>query len=331
MTTDFEQPILVLAEYTPFGALANSAGALLGAASQIGTPIAVLVAPPGDVRAIVDALRNLGAAQVLLAQPEDISARATIAEVDAVVAAADLVHPDAILISNSTDGRDIAGRLAARTKSAICVDAVGVARDDEGVLALHSVFGGEYNVQSAASLGSPVITIREGAVEARAAKRDAETIPLTVHPSASPASTRDELEAAAESSSRPELRGASKVVSGGRGLGSQENFALVERLADLLGAAVGASRAAVDAGYISQTHQVGQTGVSVSPQLYIALGISGAIQHRAGMQTAKVVVAINKDANAPIFEVSDFGIVGDLFTVVAQLIQVLEVRKSNSA
>ncbi len=329
MTQFAADSILVLLDVTPEGELAKSSAGLIGAAAQAGTPVALIVAGDDAQAALAAAAGQLGAGTVLTAGLGGADTALTVPIVDALQAAAALVQPDAVLISNSIEGRDVAGRYAVRSQSALSVDAVGVARDDEGIIAHHSVYGGAFTVTSAATFGAPVITVRQGAVDARAdAVAAPETVPLEVAASGAAAATIASFEAEVSTSSRPELRGAAKVVSGGRGLGSEEKFALVEQLADALGAAVGASRAAVDAGYVPYSHQVGQTGVSVSPQLYVALGISGAIQHKAGMQTAKTIVAINKDGDAPIFEVADFGVVGDLFTVVPQLIAALEANKA---
>lgn len=329
MTYFPENPILVVPDITPDGGLAKSTTGLISAASSVGAPVTLIVAPSSRHVELTTAAAALGSGTVLVATLGDETAEPTVQIVDAVSAAAQLARPDAILFSHSAEGRDVAGRFAARSDLAILTDAVGLERDEHGVLALHSVFGGAYNSTSAPTYAAPVITIRQGAIDTVTdAVTTPEPITVDVVPSDHPSATVGAFEAEIVSSSRPELRGAPKVVAGGRGLASQEQFALVGELADALGAAVGASRAAVDAGFVPYSHQVGQTGVSVSPQLYVALGISGAIQHKAGMQTAKTIVAVNKDADAPIFDVADFGVVGDVFTVVPQLIESLAAKRA---
>lgn len=319
--------VLVLVDVAPSGKLRSSAAEVIGAASTIGTPVVLAVAAPGSADLLGTELAALGAAHVLIAESDELATAMVSPQVDALSAAAAAVSPEAVLVSNSIQSRDVAARFAARSGSALAADAVGVSRDEEGIVAHHSVYGGAYSVDSAATAGTLVITLRQGSSSVRAEAKDAGIELLAVQASGVPDGVITSYEETSVVSARPELRGAEVVVSGGRGLGSIENFALVEDLADALGGAIGASRAAVDAGYVPQTSQVGQTGVTVAPQLYIALGISGAIQHRAGMQTAKTIVAINKDADAPIFEIADFGVVGDLFTVVPQLVKAIEAKR----
>lgn len=322
-----QDSVLVLVEVSPSGQVQKSAAGLIGAAAGVGTPVALVVTAPGHGQAAAEQAAAFGAGTVLINETADAATKLSTPAVDALVAAAAQIQPELVLISNSIEGRDVAARYAARTRSALAVDAIGVSRDEEGVVASHSVYGGAYLVDSAATAGTLVVTVRQGAVDARAEAAPLNAQTLEVAAGAAPAATITSIDEAVVESGRPELRGAAKVVSGGRGLGSAEQFELVNELADALGAAVGASRAAVDAGFVPTSYQVGQTGVSVSPQLYIALGISGAIQHRAGMQTSKTIVAVNKDEEAPIFEIADYGIVGDLFSVTPQLTEAVKARK----
>lgn len=322
-----DNSILVLADTSPTGKVLGGTASLIGAAAKIGTPVALVVTSPNASADAVATLESYGAPHILIVETEAVSSTLSGPTVDALSQASQVVAPDAVLILNTLDGRDAAARLAVRTRSGVNVDAVDVARDEEGIIARHAVYGGSYNVDAAVTLGTPIVTLRAGAIDERVPATTAQVTNLDLEATETVSASITNIVEATKNSSRPELRGAAKVVSGGRGLSSREKFSLVGQLADSLGAAVGASRAAVDAGYIPQTHQVGQTGVSVSPQLYVALGISGAIQHRAGMQTAKTIVAINKDADAPIFSIADFGIVGNLFDVVPKVITALEARK----
>lgn len=324
--------ILTFIELTHSGAVAASAKGLLAAAASLGTPIAVVVSAQELGAEAEHQLSQAGATAIDLGLGDKAASVLTGPAVEALEAAVTRHTPAAVLVANSVDGREVAARLAVRVGGAMLNDVVSVRLEGDRIVAGHSIFGGAYDVESAVEGGLPIITVRQGAIDGATpgvndgATQGAVEISTCALTGTVPGAQITAINDAPATTSRPELRSAKTVVSGGRGLGSKENFVLVEQLADALGAAIGASRAAVDAGYVDQHAQVGQTGVSVSPQLYVALGISGAIQHRAGMQTAKTIVAINKDAESPIFDVADFGIVGDVFTVVPQLIEALAAR-----
>jgi electron transfer flavoprotein alpha subunit len=314
--------VLVLAEHAE-GALKKVSAELITAARALGEPAAVVVGAPGTAAPLIDGLKAAGAAKIYVAESDDVDKYLVTPVVDVLAGLAESNAPAAVLLAATADGKEIAGRLAARIGSGLLVDVVEV---KQGAKAVHSIFGGAFTVEAQANGDTPVITVRAGAIEAEPADGAAEQVSVEV-PAPAENATKITAREPAVAGDRPELTEATIVVSGGRGVGSAENFSVVEALADSLGAAVGASRAAVDSGYYPGQFQVGQTGKTVSPQLYIALGISGAIQHRAGMQTSKTIVAVNKDEEAPIFEIADYGIVGDLFKVAPQLTDAIKARK----
>lgn len=314
--------VLVLVEHSE-GAVKKVTTELLTAARALGEPAAVVVGGPGTAAPLVDDLKAAGAAKIYVAESDDAENYLITPFVDVLANLVESAGPAAVLLPATADGKEIAGRLAARIGSGVLSDVVDVKADGT---AIHSIFGGAFTVEAKVNAEVPVITVRPGAIEAAPSPAAGEQVNVEV-PAPAPGATRITSRQPAVAGDRPELAEASIVVAGGRGVGSAEKFVVVEELADSMGGAVGASRAAVDSGYYPGQFQVGQTGKTVSPQLYIALGISGAIQHRAGMQTSKTIVAVNKDEEAPIFEISDYGVVGDLFSVTPQLTEAVKARK----
>ncbi|MGW5355527.1 electron transfer flavoprotein subunit alpha/FixB family protein [Streptomyces sp. NPDC004031] len=316
--------VLVLVDHVD-GAVRKPTLELLTLARRIGDPVAVHLGPGADTAAPV--LAEHGAVKVLTADAPEFADYLVVPKVDALQAAAAAVSPVAVLVPSSAEGKEVAARLALRLGSGIITDAVDVAAGDDGPVATQSVFAAAFTTRSRVTHGVPVITVKPNSAPVEAAPAAGTVEPLEVVFGELATGTKVVSRTPRQSTGRPELTEAAIVVSGGRGVNGAENFSLIEELADSLGAAVGASRAAVDAGWYPHSNQVGQTGKSVSPQLYIANGISGAIQHRAGMQTSKTIVAVNKDAEAPIFDLVDYGVVGDLFQVVPQLTAEVKARK----
>jgi len=315
--------VLVLVDHVD-GTVRKTTAELLTAAARLGEPSAVFVGTGFETAK--DALAQYGAAKVYRVEDPAVTDHLVAPTAEVLAQLVGQASPAAVLLPSSAEGKEIAARLAIKTESGLVTDATDVQPGEGGgVKTVQSVFAGSYTVTTSVTKGSPIVTVKPNSIpvqEAAGAAAD-ESVTVALSDLATAAKIVDRKEKAA--SGRPQLTEAAIVVSGGRGTGG--DFGPVEQFADSLGAAVGASRAAVDAGWYPHSSQVGQTGVQVSPQLYVAAGISGAIQHRAGMQTSKTIVAVNKDPEAPIFELVDYGIVGDLFTVLPQATEAVNQRK----
>ena len=313
--------VLVLVEHTQ-GELKNSTLELITAARVFGAVGAVVVGAPGTTEKLQGDLAAAGAENIYAAESDTAADLVVTPSVDAVSGlAAQFQVP--VVIAAGAAGNEIAGRVGARVASGTLYDVIGINEDRS---ADGSIFGGDFTVTSTAGGTAPVYTLRAGAVDPAPQAAAGNVFPVEL-PAAGPTAVTITSFSPAEKADRPELTEAKIVVSGGRGVAGTDGFTnVVEPLADVLGAAVGASRAAVDADYYPGKFQVGQTGKTVSPNLYVALGISGAIQHKAGMQTSKTIVAVNKDEEAGIFEIADFGVVGDLFKVAPQATEALKAR-----
>lgn len=311
--------VLIVAEHAD-SHVSKPAFELLTLARRIGDPVAVVFGKADDT--VAKALGEYGATRVLTVSDPAVSDYLVAPKAEALAQIADSLQPVAILITSTPEGKEIAGRLAVKLGSGLITDASDIEADGSTT---QSVFAGNWTVTASVTKGAPIVTVKPNAVAPEAAPTDPTTEQIQVTISDAAKTARIVSKEPKKSSGRPELTEAAIVVSGGRGTGG--DFTAVEELADVLGGAVGASRAAVDAGWYPYAYQIGQTGKTVSPQLYIAAGISGAIQHRAGMQTSKAIVAVNKDAEAPIFGLADLGIVGDLHKVLPVVIEEIKKRK----
>lgn len=314
--------VLVLIDHVD-GAVKKPTLEMLTLAARLGEPAAVFIGPVAKATEAAAAVAAYGATKTYAVDDAQIRPYLVVPKVDALQQVATMANPAAILVTSSAEGKEIAGRLAIRLDSGLITDAVDV--DADGTTT-QSVFAGNYTVKAKVTRGTSIITVKPNSAAPVEAAGSAEVVTIDVQIADDSRRVRVLASQPRQATGRPELTEAAIVVSGGRGTGG--DFSAVEGLADALGAAVGASRAAVDSGWKPHTLQVGQTGKTVSPQLYVANGISGAIQHRAGMQTSKTIVAVNKDEEAPIFELVDFGVVGDLHTVLPAATEQINARKA---
>lgn len=295
---------------------------MLTMARELGSVSAVVLGGPGAAAAMSDDLAEYGASKIYAAEDAVFDDYLVAPKAETLATLISQQSPTAVLFPSTQEGKEIAGRVAVALDNGLLTDVSAL--DSEGN-ATQVVFAGATIVTSKVTKGVPLATVKSNSLTPVPAPTEAQIQEVEVNVSAQSTLVKIVEKVVEPKGDRPELTEANIVVSGGRGVGSAEQFNVVEEFADLLGAAVGASRAATDAGFYPHKFQVGQTGSTVSPQLYVAAGISGAIQHRAGMQTSKTIVAVNKDDAAPIFELADFGVVGDLFKVLPQAGE--EIRK----
>ena len=293
-------------------------------ARRLGDPVALVLGAADD--ATVSTLAEYGATTIYVVDAPELDDYLIVPHAEALAEVARVADADAVLVTSGPDGKEIAARVAVALDSGIITDAVDVQAGDGAPVVTQSVFSGTWLVDSAVTAGTPVITVRTNSVTPEPAPTEPAVTNVDVAFSDLARSAKVTGRTAKQSTGRPDLTDAAIVVAGGRGMGSSDAFAMVEKVADALGGAVAASRAATDMGWYGHEFQVGQTGKTVAPQLYVAAGISGAIQHRAGMQGSKTIVAVNKDPKAPIFEIADFGVVGDLNTILPALADELGSR-----
>ncbi len=301
---------------------------LLTIARRLGEPSAVFIGAADKADAVGELVKKYGAEKVYVIDDAELKGYLVAPKAEALqqlvsqLAEKSGAGPAAILFPSTFEGKEVAARLAIKIESGLITDAVDV---QAGPVTTQSVFAGNFTVTAKVTQGTPIITVKPNSAAPEESQGAGAVEVFT--PTISEGAKTSQIIASQprQATGRPDLTEAAIVVSGGRGTGG--NFEPIESFADSLGAAVGASRAAVDSGWMPHAFQVGQTGKTVSPQLYVANGISGAIQHRAGMQTSKTIVAVNKDNEAPIFELVDFGVVGDLHSVLPAATQEITKRK----
>lgn len=295
-------------------------------ATEAGSSLSAVTVGPG-AEAAARKLGEFGVEKAYVCEDERFERFLVLAEVGVVAEAVRRANPRLVLMPASNTGRDVSGRLSARLGIGVIGGATDLKLSDGSLVVVCPIFGGTMQAQKGFSGGLGIVLMRPNAVAPEPLPSAVDVVIEQVEPTFDGTATVEVVETVTEVRREAPVEEAAVIVAGGRGLGGPEGFAMLHELAEVLGGSVGATRAAVDAGWIGYPAQVGQTGKTVKPALYIALGISGAVQHRVGMQTSDVIVAVNKNPDASILQLADLGVIGDLFDIVPKLTQEIRTRK----